>query len=135
MAAAASPPSPPNRRRWIGTALAGLVLAGVGLGLWSHQQQQRRLEEAQRAQLLPRRIAALGRVEPLDRVVKLSIPASLNNDTIGQLLVKEGDAVSKGQVLAILASQESLQRDVRSAAAAVEVARRDRKSTRLNSSH
>ncbi|MFM7653172.1 MAG: efflux RND transporter periplasmic adaptor subunit, partial [Vulcanococcus sp.] len=43
---------------------------------------------------------------------------------IGQLLVKQGDAVRKGQVLAILSSQESLQRDVRSAVAAVEVARR-----------
>ena len=124
MAAEASSPSGPERRRWIGLALAGLVLAGVGVGLWSHQQQQRRVEEAQRSQPLARRIAALGRVEPLDRVVKLSIPASLNNDTIGQLLVKEGDAVRKGQVLAILSSQESLQRDVRSAVAAVEVARR-----------
>ena len=124
MAAAASPPPRPDRRRWIGAALAALVLTGAGVGLWSHQQQQRRQEQAQRAQPLPRRIAALGRVEPLDRVVKLSVPASLSNDTIGQLLVKQGDAVRKGQVLAILSSQESLQRDVRSAVAAVEVARR-----------
>ena len=124
MAAAASPPPRPDRRRWIGAALAVLVLTGAGGGLWSHQQQQRRQEQAQRAQPLPRRIAALGRVEPLDRVVKLSVPASLSNDTIGQLLVKQGDPVRKGQVLAILSSQESLQRDVRSAVAAVEVARR-----------
>ena len=124
MAAAASPPPRPDRRRWIGAALAALVLTGAGVGLWSHQQQQRRQEQAQRTQPLPRRVAALGRVEPLDRVVKLSVPASLSNDTIGQLLVKQGDAVRKGQVLAILSSQESLERDVRSAVAAVEVARR-----------
>jgi len=123
MAATGSPSSPPRRRRWIGAALVAVVLTGAGVGLW-HQQQQRRQEQAQRAQPLPRRIAALGRVEPLDRVVKLSVPASLSNDTVAQLLVKQGDAVKKDQVLAILASQESLQRDVRSATAAVEVARR-----------
>ena len=123
--AAADPPSPrPTRPRWLLPALVVVVLAGTGIGLWQHQQTQRRQEQAQRQQPLPRRIAALGRVEPLDRVVKLSVPASLSNDTVAQLLVKQGDAVKKDQVLAILASQESLQRDVRSATAAVEVARR-----------
>jgi HlyD family secretion protein len=97
-------------------ALAGGALAGC---------QPRRLKpSADAQQTLPRRVAAIGRVEPLDRVVKLSVPASLSNDTISKLLVKQGQQVQKGQVLAILASQESLQRDVRSAGAAVEVARR-----------
>ena len=113
-----------RRRRWLGAGLIALVLAGTGISLWQHSQQQRRQAQALQQQPLPRRIAALGRVEPLDRVVKLSVPASLSNDTIGQLLVKQGDQVQRGQVLAILSSRESLERDVRSAAAAVEVARR-----------
>jgi HlyD family secretion protein len=124
MAAAASPPTPPARHRWIGAALLALGLTSAGVGLWQHQQQQQRLEQERRTQLLPRRIAALGRVEPLDRVVKLSVPASLNNDTIAQLLVKQGDPVQRGQVLAVLSSQNSLERDVREAAAALKVARR-----------
>lgn len=124
MAAATSTPPGPQPRRWIGAALAAVLLAGVGLGIGQHQRQQQRLEQARRTQPLPRRIAALGRVEPLDRVVKLSVSASLSNDTIAQLLVKQGDAVQQGQVLAILSSQESLQRDLRSATAAMEVARR-----------
>ena len=124
MAAAGPPAAKRGRLRWLVPTLVVLMLAGAGIGLWQHRQSQQRQQQAQRQQPLPRRIAALGRVEPLDRVVKLSVPASLSNDTIAQLLVKQGDAVTKDQVLAILASQESLQRDVRSATAAVEVARR-----------
>ena len=122
-----SPPPPAasisaTRRRWLGAGLIGLLLAGTTIGIWQHGQQQQ--QRALIQQPLPRRIAALGRVEPLDRVVKLSVPASLSNDTIGQLRVKQGDQVQRGQVLAVLSSRESLDRDVRSAAAAVEVARR-----------
>ena len=119
MAAATTPPAPPLRRRWIGAGLLALVLAGAGVSLRQHQQEQQH-----RAQPLPRRIAALGRVEPLDRVVKLAVPASLSNDAMARLLVQQGDTVQQGQVLAILSSQESLERDVRAATAAVEVARR-----------
>ena len=124
MAAAGPPAAKRGRLRWLVPTLVVLMLGGAGIGLWQHRQSQQRQQQDQRQQPLPRRIAALGRVEPLDRVVKLSVPASLSNDTIAQLLVKQGDAVTKDQVLAILARQESLQRDVRSATAAVEVARR-----------
>ena len=124
MAAAGPPAARRGRLRWLVPTLVVLMLAGAGIGLWQQRQSQQRQQQVQRQQPLPRRIAALGRVEPLDRVVKLSVPASLSNDTIAQLLVKQGDAVTKDQVLAILASQESLERDVRSATAAVEVARR-----------
>jgi HlyD family secretion protein len=112
------------RGRWLLTGLGLLLLAGVGFGVAQHQRQQRQAEQARHSQPLPRRIAALGRVEPLDRVVKLSVPASLSNDAVSQLLVKEGQAVSQGQALAIMDSFESLERSVREAAAAVAVAER-----------
>jgi HlyD family secretion protein len=123
MAAAASPSAPPQRHRWLGAILLTVLLSGLGVGLW-HQHQQRRQEQERRVQPLARRIAALGRVEPLDRVVKLSVPASLSNDSIAQLLVKQGDPVRRGQVLAILSSKASLERAVREASASLEVARR-----------
>jgi HlyD family secretion protein len=100
-----------------------LVIAG-GIGLWQHQRQQEQIKAQRQQQPLPRRIAALGRVEPLDRVVQLSVPASLSNDAIRDLTVKEGDAVQKGQVLAVLESQKSLERTAAQSAAAVKVAQR-----------
>ncbi|MCP9803158.1 efflux RND transporter periplasmic adaptor subunit [Cyanobium sp. T1G-Tous] len=110
--------------RWLVPGLAALALAGVGIGLAVRQNQRHQAERTQQQQPLPRRIAALGRVEPLDRVVKLSVPASLSNDAVRELRVKEGQQVSKGQVLAVMDSAQSLDRSVREAQAAVQVAER-----------
>ena len=110
--------------RWWPLALILLVGSAGGVGFWQHQQQQQQIEAQRQRQPLPRRIAALGRVEPLDRVVQLSVPASLSNDAIRDLNVKEGDAVQKGQVLAVLESKQSLERTAAQSAAAVKVAQR-----------
>ena len=120
-----SPPQPSASRRGLLLALVLLLAAGAGGLAWWGQQRQQRLEQAKlEATPLPRRIAALGRVEPLDRVVKLSAPSSLSNDAVRQILVKEGDTVKKGQPLAILDSFESLDKTAKEAAAAVAVAQR-----------
>ena len=110
------------RPRWLVPGLVGLAMAGLAIAVAVQQGQRRRAEQARHEQPLPRRIAALGRVEPLDRVVKLSVPASLSNDAVRELRVKEGQQVSKGQVLAVMDSAESLDRSVKEAQAAVQVA-------------
>lgn len=69
-------------------------------------------------------LVAIGRVEPLDRVVAVSVPSSLSNDAVRQILVQEGQAVVKGQPLAILESATSLEKTTQEAAAAVGVAQR-----------
>jgi HlyD family secretion protein len=121
-------PTRPARSRgprlpWLAAAGVLAVLA-LGVGLWRQRQQKQAVEQARHQQPLPRRIAALGRVEPLDRVVKLSVPASLSNDTVRELRVKEGQQVSQGQVLAVMDSATSLDRSVAEARAAVQVAER-----------
>ena len=114
---------------WARPAQVGLVLlllVGIGAsGLVLWQRQKRLQTEALKSQqLLPRRISAIGRVEPLDRVVSLSVPSSLSNDSVRQLLVKEGAQVTKGQALAILDSYDSLTSTAAEAEAAVAVAAR-----------
>lgn len=116
-------PRHPPLKRWGAAALALLLLTGVGMVLWRRQQQHRAAEQAAQ-QPLPRRIAALGRVEPLDRVVKLSVPASLSKDAVRELLVKEGQQVNQGQALAVMDSYTSLESSVREARSSVEVAAR-----------
>ncbi len=119
------PPSPPKRGFGLLLAAALLAAAGGGAWWWHGNQQQKRNAEQERIQTpLPRRIAALGRVEPLDGVVKLSVPASLANDPVARILVEEGAQVQKGQTLAILESAASLQRSVEQAQAAIAVAER-----------
>jgi len=56
-----------------------------------------------------RKVTALGRLEPEAEVIRLDAPLNLDGDRIAQLLVKEGDSVKAGQVVAILDSRDRLQ--------------------------
>lgn len=58
---------------------------------------------------VPEPITALGRLEPGSEVVRVAAPTALNNDRVAQLLVKRGDRVQSGQVIAILGSGNRLQ--------------------------
>jgi len=56
----------------------------------------------------PRRVSALGRIEPETRIRKVSVPTSLSGDRVQEILVEEGQEVKKGQPLAVLNSRASL---------------------------
>ena len=51
-------------------------------------------------------ISALGRLEPQGEVVKVASPSALGTSRIVKLMVKEGDVVKQGQVIAILDSYD-----------------------------
>lgn len=53
-------------------------------------------------------VNALGRLEPKGEVIKLSAPASVEGNRVEELLVKRGDKVKAGQVIAILDSRDQL---------------------------
>lgn len=53
-----------------------------------------------------RAISALGRLEPQGEVIKVASPSALGTSRIIKLLVKEGDIVKQGQVIAILDSYD-----------------------------
>jgi HlyD family secretion protein len=68
-------------------------------------------------------VTALGRLEPETEVIKLSAPLALDGDRISQLLVKEGDNVKVGQVIAILQSRDLLKNALIQSMKQVEVAK------------
>ncbi|AFW93326.1 ABC transporter membrane fusion protein DevB [Anabaena sp. 90] len=68
-------------------------------------------------------VTALGRLEPETEIIKLSAPLALDGDRISQLLVKEGDNVKVGQVIAILQSRDLLKNAVIQSMKQVEVAK------------
>jgi HlyD family secretion protein len=83
-------------------AVAGLLLLGVGgVTFLNVRSQQKRAEQLEAAKPLPKQVqvAALGRVEPAGGVINV---AASEDGTISEMLVKEGDRVTKGQVLAYL---------------------------------
>lgn len=124
VAPAPSSPASASRPSRLAALLAVLLLVLAGGGWWLHNQRQQRQRQAAPPALLPRRIAALGRVEPLDGVVKLSVPSSLANDPVARILVRDGEQVRQGQPLAILASADSLEQAVRQSQAAIATAER-----------
>lgn len=107
-----------------------LVIAGVfglfGIGLYWLQQRQ--APEANRSALdasalvQPKTVTALGRLEPKGTVIKLSSPTSSNGNRVDRLLVKEGDRVKTGQIIAILDSHDRLQAALDEAEAQIRLA-------------
>ncbi|MBW4565445.1 MAG: ABC exporter membrane fusion protein [Mojavia pulchra JT2-VF2] len=68
-------------------------------------------------------VTALGRLEPNGEVIKLSAPTSNEGNRVEQLLVKEGDRVKGGQVIAIMDSRDRLQASMGEAQRQVQVAK------------
>ncbi|GAB1539026.1 ABC exporter membrane fusion protein [Scytonema sp. NUACC21] len=69
-----------------------------------------------------KKVTALGRLEPEAEIIKLSAPLSLDGDRLTQLLVKEGDQVKAGQVVAILDSRDRLEDALKQAQEQVKMA-------------
>ena len=120
-------PSPAGRKRgsgpWqlVAALLALVLLAGLGGRLWQ-QRQQKQVEARKAVPLLPRQVSALGRIEPLGGISQVSVPSSLSNDRVREILVKEGQEVRKGQPLAVLESIDTLESSVRKSEAEIRVA-------------
>ena len=70
-----------------------------------------------------RQISALGRLEPITEVIKISVPAALSNDRVAKLLVKRGDRVEAGQLIAAMDSRFRLENALIQAEAQLNVAR------------
>jgi HlyD family secretion protein len=125
-------PSPGLRQ--LPTAL-WIVLAAVagGVTVYAVTQMRSTSEAAASAPTVvasiptARSVAALGRLEPQGEVTRLSAPASLEGNRASQVLVREGEAVAAGQIVAVLdthdrrlAALEKAKTDAQTAAARLE---------------
>lgn len=66
-------------------------------------------------------ITALGRLEPVSEVIKVSVPMTLSKDRVAKLMVQRGERIQKGQVIAILASSDRLQSALKEAQEQVKI--------------
>ncbi|MBO3460391.1 ABC exporter membrane fusion protein [Aetokthonos hydrillicola Thurmond2011] len=97
----------PTNRWLIGLVLAAGVIS-TGIVLYNISQFKKVSEPAKLTPVV-KRITALGRLEPESEVIRLSAPLDLDGDRVAQILVKEGEQVKAGQVIAILNSKANLQ--------------------------
>ncbi|BBD68269.1 heterocyst specific ABC-transporter, membrane fusion protein DevB [Nostoc commune NIES-4072] len=102
------------------TAITGGIVAyGISqFGLVAQTEKSEPVETTPKIQ----KVAALGRLEPEAEVISLFAPLALDGDRIAKILVKEGDRVKAGQVVAILDARDRLQTAVLQAQQQVRVA-------------
>ncbi|MBD2488444.1 HlyD family efflux transporter periplasmic adaptor subunit [Aulosira sp. FACHB-615] len=113
----------PNSRQLIILA-AALGIAIAGYKFWQVQStptQNTATTEVSLPQI--KTVTALGRLEPKGEIIKLSAPAASQTSRVEKLLVKEGDTVKAGQLIAILDNRDRLQAAWQEAQEAVKVAR------------
>ncbi|ABA23704.1 heterocyst specific ABC-transporter, membrane fusion protein DevB [Trichormus variabilis ATCC 29413] len=67
-------------------------------------------------------VAALGRIQTKDKIINLSGPSALQTARLDQVLVKEGDNVRRGQLIAVLDNVSQLQTTLAKAQMGVRVA-------------
>ena len=112
--------------RWrLGLALAAAIAIGA-VALNKVQQSQNQVivpTPVPTTKPVPTAITALGRLEPRGEVIQLSAPSSAQAPRVDQLLVKEGQRIKAGKVVAILDNRNRLQAGLEQAQGEVGVAR------------
>ncbi|MDJ0596799.1 MAG: ABC exporter membrane fusion protein [Pleurocapsa sp. MO_226.B13] len=116
-----------SSKRWLMGLLVTATMLGGATVLWevsqSEQLEADKLSPILETATILKKVTALGRLEPESEVINLFAPLALNGDRIAQLLVKRGDRVEAGQIVATLASRDRLQTALEEAQQEVKVAR------------
>lgn len=117
--------SKPKNKQLLGLmAVATVVTGGIvyyGVSQFG-QVGKNTSEQAVEVQPVIQKVTALGHLEPEAEIIKLSPPLSLDGDRIEKILVKEGDRVKTGQVIAILDSRVRMKNALEQAQEQVKVA-------------
>ncbi len=112
--------SKPGNRAFVGLIFAATVVTG-GIAIYGVSNSELVSQSPQPTMPTIKKITALGHLEPESEVIHLSAPQALDGDRVAQLLVKEGEQVKVGQVVAILDSSSRLQDALLEAQAQVRV--------------
>ena len=113
---------------WLITlGILGLSVMGggviYGLNLVNRQDEATASEETQEP--VWSGVTALGRIEPEGEAIALSPPPNMGGSRIGKLMVKEGERVKRGQIIAFLDNRPVQEASLEVAQKEVEVARVD----------
>ncbi|AFY49629.1 ABC exporter membrane fusion protein, DevB family [Nostoc sp. PCC 7524] len=112
---------PSSRPLLILAVTTGLAIAGFkAWEFWQTPAQSSETTQFSIPQVTT--VTALGRLEPQGKVIKLSAPSSSQGSRVEQLLVKEGDRVKTGQLIAILDNRDRLEAAYQEAQEAVKLA-------------
>ena len=98
----------------LGSKLSALII-GLALilgGVTVYKLRQATVSEPEApTQVMPeiKTVTALGRLEPSGEIIQISVSSAAEGNRIEELLVKEGDEINKGEIIAVLDSRDRLQ--------------------------
>lgn len=113
----------PQLRRVLALSLCGLLVTG-GIALVLSRNEGSDVQVPVEEITVPPlpTLSALGHVEPMDQVIRLSVPSSSNSNRVEELWVEEGSRVEPGQVIAVLDSRDRLQAALEQAQGQLQIA-------------
>ena len=101
-----------NRKWLLGLTVAAATLISLGI-IYHFMPKPKNVSSSSPTQSkkpeMPQAVSALGSLEPQGEVISVSAPAFAEGTRVEQLLVKQGDRVEAGQVIAILDSHPRLE--------------------------
>ena len=131
----AEPRPPRGRSRPL--AMLAVVVAAAGGTTLATVRSTGAPETPPRVAPPPKRttVTALGWLEPSSNIVKLAAPATVEASRLATLLVKEGDPVEAGQVVAVLDTADKIQAQLKTATAQVALKRAQVERVRLDTAN
>lgn len=112
----------PLKNRWMIALIVGATcITGVAVYYGFSQIGQTQKEPEQTVIPQVRQVTALGRLQPVGEVIKVSVGATLSNDRVAKLMVNRGDKVKAGDVIAVMNARDSLQSTLNEAQEQVKV--------------
>lgn len=109
-------------RRWIAIVATVGVIGVISFQSLSRDQPQQAAPETELTPE-PATVTALGRLEPEGEMIRVTAATSAQESRIQALLVEEGDRVQPGQIIAVLANQDTLEATLASAKEQVRIAK------------
>jgi HlyD family secretion protein len=103
------PKFPRSGKWWISGLVIVPTLLIISITLFYLRTSKSSAKPVSQTQTVPKAVAAIGYLEPQGEVINISAPAFLEGSRVEQLLVKRGEAISKGQTIALLDDRSRLQ--------------------------
>lgn len=98
------------------------VITAVSIFQARQMSQNIAVVESSATESALQQVTALGRLEPITEVIDVSVPATLANDRVSELLIQRGAQVEAEQIIAVMESRDRLQTELLEAQAEVDVA-------------
>lgn len=102
--------------------LGAIIVTGTGIYLYQKVGVKNNTPPPVAAKVTQKSVTALGRIEPLDKIIKVAASPTMTGAKVKTLFVTQGDIVKKGDIIAIITDYDSKKAELETAKQDVKVA-------------